>query len=319
MDRRKLGRSEIEISPMGLGCWAIGGPISTATGVAGGYGSVDDEESVRAVHKALDMGVNFLDTADSYGCGHSERLLARALKGKRESVVIATKFGNVFEEDTKIVTGRCGEPEYIRSACEASLKRLNTDYIDLYQLHIGNATNTDEILEVLEDLVSQGKIRWYGWSSDSEKNAAIFAKGKHCASIQHRLNVFDGIYEILDVCEANNMASINKGPLAKGILSGKYHKDSKLPENDGRHGWDFTTGAQAESLKKLDSVREILTSGGRTLVQGSLCWIWAKSKVTIPIPGFKTVAQIEENVGAIAFDPLSDDQMSEIDRILGRA
>src|SRR5262245_47256284 len=189
---RKLGRSGIEISPMGLGCWAIGGPFWTGT-TPHGWGEVDDEESIRAVHAGLELGINFYDTANVYGAGHSERVLARAFEGRRSQVVIATKFGNFFDESTRQITGSSAAPDDIRHACEDSLRRLNTDYIDLYQLHLGgyDVERAPEVRQTLESLVTAGKIRWYGWSTDDPERARIFAEGPHCAAIQQQINVLD--------------------------------------------------------------------------------------------------------------------------------
>ncbi len=164
---RQLGRSGIQVSAMGLGCWAIGGPF-WRDGQSHGWGQVDDDESIRAIHRALDLGVTFFDTADVYGCGHSERLLRRALAGRRDQVVIATKFGRVFDEQTRHILADDASPAYIRQACEASLRRLNTDYIDLYQLHLGDydLAQAGIVRDTLEELVAAGKIRYYGWSTD---------------------------------------------------------------------------------------------------------------------------------------------------------
>ncbi|MDP9374823.1 MAG: aldo/keto reductase, partial [Chloroflexota bacterium] len=173
---RRLGRSGVEVSALGLGCWAIGGQF-WRDGRPRGWGQVDDAESIRALGRALDLGVTFFDTADVYGCGHSERVLARALAGRRDRVVIATKFGNVFDEASRQAFGTDTSPGYVRRACEASLRRLNTDYIDLYQFHVGNC-GLDEALavrEALEGLVGEGKIRHYGWSTDRAENARLFA------------------------------------------------------------------------------------------------------------------------------------------------
>jgi aryl-alcohol dehydrogenase-like predicted oxidoreductase len=160
---RRLGRSGIEVSALGIGCWAIGGPIYR-DGKQSGWGEVDDNVSMRAIHRALEMGVTFLDTADIYGAGHSERVLAKALEGKRDQVVIATKFGNKFDEETRRAAGRDASPGYVRESCVASLRRLSTDRIDLYQLHIGDydTSKAAEVMGVLEELVVEGKIRSYG-------------------------------------------------------------------------------------------------------------------------------------------------------------
>jgi aryl-alcohol dehydrogenase-like predicted oxidoreductase len=313
METRVLGRSGITVSALGMGCWAIGGPFWRGDTPVG-WGDVNDEESKRSLERALDLGVTFFDTADVYGCGHSERIVGEVLAGRRNDVVIATKFGNVFDEQTKRITGYSGEPAFIRNACEASLRRLNTDYIDLYQFHKGDydLDRADEVVETLERLVEEGKIRAYGWSTDDPERAKAFARGEHCAAVQQRLNIFEGSEETLALCEAENLASINRGPLAMGLLTGKFNADSTLPANDVRKDWDFRHGPQAKRLRMLEELREVLTAGGRTLAQGALGWLWARSDVTVPIPGFKTVAQVEENAGALAFGPLSDTQMADI-------
>src|SRR3712207_4478929 len=214
---RILGRSGIEVSAVGMGCWAIGGPLWAGEQPLG-WGEVDDRESTRAIHRALDMGVTFFDTADVYGAGHSERIVGRALDGRRDRVVIATKFGNTFDEATRTGTGTDASPDYIRRACDASLQRLQTDYIDLYQFHIGNydPAEASVVRDVLEELVVAGKIRAYGWSTDDPERARIFAEGPHCSAIQQRLNIFEGNAETLAVCEALSLASVNRGPLGMG-------------------------------------------------------------------------------------------------------
>jgi len=313
MFTRKLGRSGIEVSALGMGCWAIGGPFWRGDRPIG-WGDVDDAESIRSVERALDLGVNFFDTSNVYGCGHSERILGQIFAGRREQVVIATKFGNIFDEQTRQVTGASGTPEDVRSACEASLRRLQTDYIDLYQFHLGDydPVEAEGVVETLERLVEEGKIRWYGWSTDDPMRAAVFAKHPHCAAIQQRLNIFEGSDETLAICEENNLASLDRGPLGMGLLTGKFNADSSLPANDVRTGWDFRAGEQAGRLEKLALLRDVLTSDGRSLAQAALGWLWARSQATIPIPGFKTVDQVEDNVGALAYGPLSSEQMDEI-------
>ncbi len=323
---RKLGRSGIEVSALGMGCWAIGGPF-WAGETPLGWGKVDDEESIRAIHAALDLGVNFFDTADVYGAGHSEEVLARAFTGRRAEVVIASKFSNVFDETTKHVSGTDASPAYIRQACEASLRRLNTEYIDLYQFH-DNGYPTDKaepVRETLEDLVKEGKIRAYGWSTDFADRAEVFAKGKNCTAIQLQLNVLDDNAAVIAVCEKHDLAAINRGPLAMGLLSGKYTANTKPSMDDVRGEkspeWMtyFKDGKPSpEWLSKMEAVREILTSDGRTLPQGALAWLWARSEQTIPIPGFRTVKQVEENCGALQFGLLTGNQMQEIETLLKR-
>jgi aryl-alcohol dehydrogenase-like predicted oxidoreductase len=317
MFTRTLGRSGIEVTALGLGCWAIGGPFYR-DGNPSGWGEVDDAESLRALHRAFDLGVTFFDTSDVYGCGHSERILGQAMQGKRDQLVIATKFGNVFDAESRQIIGASADPEYIRQACDASLQRLGTDYIDLYQFHLGSyeAEQANVVRDALEGLVAAGKIRSYGWSTDSPERAAVFAHGDNCTAIQQRLNLFEGNAEVLALCERENLASVNRGPLAMGLLTGKFDKSSQMPADDVRHGWDLQHGEQARRLDKLAQIREVLTGDGRTLAQAALGWLWARSPVTVPIPGFKTVAQVEENVAALEKGPLGEDQMREIERIV---
>ncbi|MBI5092410.1 MAG: aldo/keto reductase [Candidatus Hydrogenedentes bacterium] len=318
MMMRKLGRSGVSVSGIGLGCWAIGG-VTWRDGKPCGWAGADDTAAIAAIHEALERGVNFLDTADVYGCGHSERLIAKAIRGRRDKLILATKFGFPINEGDRTTSGERCEPEYIRSACDASLRRLETDHIDLYQFHLGGSSDGVAVRETLEQLVIEGKIRYYGWSTDQPDKARIFAEGKHCVAIQQHFNVVSGNEETLRVCEENGLASINRGPLGMGILTGKFTAETKFPPDDVRHSWDLAAGNIADHLKKFEAVRDILTTGGRTLSQGAICWLWARSPVTIPIPGFKNVAQVTDNAGALKFAPLAEDQMQEIDRLLSRA
>ncbi|MCD0447484.1 aldo/keto reductase [Glycomyces sp. A-F 0318] len=326
MMRRTLGRSGIEVSAIGMGCWAIGGPFHGADGEPHGWGEVDDEESVRTVHRALELGIDFFDTADVYGAGRSERVLARALAGRREQVVIATKWGNVFDEATKVSDGRGEDPAYLRRAVTASLRRLGTDYIDLYQLHLGDLAidRAADLLGTLEALVEEGKIRSYGWSTDDPGRADAWGgAGAHCTAIQHDFSLMHGSRpEVLEAAERHGLASVDRGPLAMGLLTGKYRADTRVGPGDVRGGgapWMvlFEDGRPApEYLARLDAVREVLTGGGRTLAQGALGWLWAVSDATVPIPGCRTVAQVEDNAGALEHGPLTQEQVEEVERLL---
>lgn len=325
--KRVLGRSGIEVSALGMGCWAIGGPF-WAGETPLGWGEVDDEESVRAIHAALDREVDFFDTANVYGAGHSERVLGRAIAGRRSRVVIATKFNALFDETTRQVTGADATPEGIRKACEESLRRLNTDYIDLYQFHDNDypAEKAAPVRETLESLVQEGKIRAYGWSTDFVDKAEVFAQGPKCTAIQLQLNVLDDNPAMIALCEVHNLAAINRGPLAMGLLTGKYTPATKISADDVRGQkspeWMkyFKDGKpNPEWMSMRNAILEILTSEGRTVAQGALAWNWARTPQTIPIPGFRTAKQVEENAGAMEFGPLTADQMSQIEGILKRA
>jgi aryl-alcohol dehydrogenase-like predicted oxidoreductase len=285
---------------------------------------VDDDESIRAIHTALDLGINFIDTANNYGAGHSEIVIGKALKGRRDQVVLATKFGSVFDKTQKIHYDKGDDfiitTEFIRSACEESLRRLQTDYIDLYQFHWGtyDESRSLDVRGTLEELVTEGKIRYFGWSTDHPHLAAIFAESENCTAIQHRVNVFSPADEMLILCEKHNLASINKSPLNSALLTGKFHENYEFDEDDGRKAVDWKSEALQKRLAQVEALREILGSDGRTMAQGALAWIWAHSEVTIPIPGFKTVKQVTENTRAMDFGPLSAEQMGQIDEILER-
>ena len=303
--RRALGRSGIDVSALGMGCWAIGGPFWDGE-IPLGWGEVDDDESIMAIHAAVDRGVNFFDTANVYGAGHSERVLGRAFSDRRSEVVIATKFNSVFDETTRQVTGSDATPQGIRKACEDSLRRLNTDYIDLYQFHDNGypAEQATPVRDTLEALVEEGKIRAYGWSTDFVERAEVFVQGTNCTAIQLQLNVLDDNSEMIALCEQNNQAAINRGPLAMGLLTGKYSPGTNIPADDvrGQKSPDwmkyFKDGKpNPEWMAKRDAIVDILTSEGRTVAQGAIAWLWARTPQTIPIPGFRMVEQVEENPG----------------------
>jgi len=321
MFTRVLGRSGIEVSATGMGCWAIGGPWWWSDGRAMGWSKVDDAESIRAIHAALDMGVSFFDTAANYGCGHSERILGQAISGRRDKVVIATKFGHAIDEETKIVDDSGDAlPGNIRRDCENSLRRLGTDYIDVYQLHAGSyeSDRAVAVRDLLEELVVDGRIRAYGWSTDHADRARVFAQGEHCASIQFRLSVFSDNPEMRALCDEFDVGSVNKKPLSSGILTGKFTTESTFPEDDFRHRFSLKEEGMVKMLRQVDELREVLTSGGRTLAQGAIAWIWARSERAVPIPGFKTVAQVQENARAMEFGPLNQDHMDAVETILKR-
>jgi aryl-alcohol dehydrogenase-like predicted oxidoreductase len=323
---RTLGRSGITVSALGLGCWAIGGPFWSGE-IPHGWGKVDDAESIRAIRRALELGVTFFDTANVYGAGHSERVLGQALGKDRDAVVIATKWGNTFDEHTRQTFEPDATPQHVGQAARASLQRLGTDHIDLYQLHINHLPTAQalDLIPALEQLVTEGLIRSYGWSTDSVERAEAFAAaGQHVSAVQFQANVLDPASEMTALCERLGLAGINRGPLAMGLLTGKFSgaDTPKLGTDDVRGRtpvWMtyFTNGVpNPEFVRRIAAVREVLTSGGRTLAQGALAWFWGKSPVLIPIPGFRTVSQVEENVGALARGPLSQAQVAEIAKLL---
>ena len=233
-----------------------GAGFRQTAGQALGWGPVDDAESRRAIDCALDCGIDFFDTVDAYGTGHSERVLGAALKGRREQAVIATKFGNTYDEATEELTGGDASPAYIRRACEASLRRLGTDWIDLYQLHLGDLPPEDAeaVAEALEGLCEAGLIRGYGWSTDDPARAALFAGRPRALAVQHAMNVLSPAPEMLALCRREGLAGIVRNPLAMGLLSGKYGAESRLPADDIRagppDGWPWPSARAAARRRR---------------------------------------------------------------------
>ena len=326
MLQRELGHSGIKVSALGMGCWAIGGPWDFLGGPAG-WGEVDDKESIAALHAAYDHGITFYDTAANYGAGHSERILTQAFADRRDKVYYATKFGYAVDGEAKQVSHYDDKPQKadivarLKDECEASLRRLNTDIIDLYQLHVNeyDPEMAAGVRDALEALVKEGKIRYYGWSTDYPERIEVFAQGEHCVAVQHNMNIVHDDPAILAMCDKYNLASINRGPLAMGMLTGKYNKDSKWAANDVRTNEWFRNFFMKQVLDNLPHIQDILTSNGRTLAQGALAWLWGRSEHTIPIPGIRTVAQADENAKAMDFGALTPAQMAEIEELVVRA
>jgi len=280
---RRLGKSNIEVSALGMGCFAIGGPFKNEDGNLFAYGNVKDEESIETIHKALEAGVNFFDTAEAYGHGHSEEILGEALKKRRDEVV----------------------------------NRLQTDYIDIYQLHNARQDPTSALLirDCLEELVDEGKIRYYGWSTDDPNRVEQFAKSKHCTTIQYVLTITRINTPIAKLCEENNLAGIIRSPFASGTLTGKYTRETKRSSDHMLSKVDFNTERYIKTFQLLDYLKKFLMEHGRTLVQGILGYIWAKDERAIPIPGVKTVNQITENVKSLELGPISQQVKDQIDSI----
>lgn len=293
-------------------------------GQPGYYGDVDDGESIRAIHAALDAGVTLFDTADCYGAGHSEQVLGRALAQRRSEVVIATKFGNRFDPATRHVDGEDVTPGYIRQACQASLARLGTEVIDVYLIHCWtvSAAAADDAMAALESLCDEGLIRTYGWSTDDLAQVERLVGAPRFGAMQIEANVFNPGGPALELCARRNWGALARSPLAMGLLSGRYDANSRFSTESVRGGgqpWvKFFRDAQPapEYLHQLDAVRELLQSGGRTLVQGALAYLWGRSPIVVPIPGFRNAAQARENAAAMEAGPLAASQVAEIDHLL---
>jgi aryl-alcohol dehydrogenase-like predicted oxidoreductase len=317
MENRRLGRSGVKVSPLGLGTARLAG-LGWREDIASQVSSQAIGDAVRQIQAAVDLGVTFFDTADNYGQGLSERILGEALRGRRGGVVVATKFGEDPMPDQEAPWSL--EAGIVEQKCEASLRRLGVECIDLYLLHRRDypLERAPALMEVLEDLVRSGKIRYYGWSTDDVERARLFAGGEHCIAIEHRLNVFIDNAAMLDLCREQDLASLNRVPLLMGVLAGRWSPETKLEEGDPRAQWFDDEGF----LKLLDCAQQIepyLTREGRSYVQGALGWIWARSPLTIPLPGFRNMAQMQALVQAQQFGPLPIEVMQAIAERVERA
>jgi aryl-alcohol dehydrogenase-like predicted oxidoreductase len=313
------------IPRLGLGCWAIGGPW-TAGGAPVGWGEVDDAESIRAIHAAVDAGLRFFDTAQAYGAGHSERVLGEALQGHPD-VKVATKVGYAIDPARRELTGPDSSPAAIRSSIDASLQRLRRPRIDLVLLHLNALPVADAaaVFDTLDGLRDAGKIAAYGWSTDFPDRAAAFAARPGMVAIEHAMNVFFRADALMPVIEQHGLISINRSPLAMGVLGGKVGADTRFSPNDLRSrtvDWMayYKDGAiDPDYARQLAAVRELLQTGGRTLAQGAIGWLWSRSAVALPIPGFRTVTQVQDLAGALEKGALPGAVMAEIEAVIQRA
>jgi aryl-alcohol dehydrogenase-like predicted oxidoreductase len=314
----------MEIPALGLGCWAIGGPFYSGETPLG-WGEVDDRQSIMAIHRAADLGIRFFDTAQAYGTGHSEAVLGQALKARLD-VLVGTKIGVGIDANSKQLTGNDISPSAIEASIDASLKRLQRERIDLVHLHLNSlpVIDAEAVFDTLDKLKARGKIDAYGWSTDYPDRAAAVALRPGFVSVQHSMNVFFKAFALMPVIEQNKLLSINRSPLAMGLLSGKYAPGIAMDKNDIRSqtmDWMsyFKDGTVApDYARQLNAVRELLKTDGRTLVQGAIGWLWARSDRTLPIPGFRTAEQVDDLAGALEMGPLPKSVMSEIERVIIR-
>lgn len=290
MKTRPFGSTGLNVSEIGFGAWAIGG-----NQFGNSYGPTEDAESLRALQTALDLGCTFFDTADCYGQGHSEELLGKALKGVRQNVVIATKGGSDFYHTP---TRLNFTESHLIFAVEESLKRLQTDTIDLYQLHNPpfSLIQSGHLFEPLEKLKAQGKIRFYGLSIHAPQEGLMALKIGKPASIQVVYNYLrrDAAEELFPRAIAEGVAIIAREPLANGFLTGKYSKDSIFPVGDIRHQWP--SKYQSQLIHQIEEFSKIVSGGPFSRAQTALRFVLAQPAVSVVIPGCKTAAQTEENL-----------------------
>lgn len=313
-----------EIAPLGMGCWPIGGPMFSGNQSLG-YSNAEDSMSIRTIHAALDGGITLFDTAAAYGAGHSERLLAQAL-AHRPDALIVTKIGIGIDEARKQLSFDPPEPADVLPAIEGCLRRLNRDRIDLLLLHPNETPIADaaHLFDAMETARRAGKIRAFGWSTDYSDRAVAMAEREGFVAIEHAMNVFFDAQQIQDTARSHGLATLLRSPLAMGLLTGKYGATQQLSKDDIRASGEswmeyFTDGkANPDFLQRLAAVRDLLTSEGRSLVQGALAWIWGKDPTNIPIPGARTERQIAEIARALVHGPLPAATMTEIETLLER-
>lgn len=311
MRSRPLGRTGLQVSEVGFGAWAIGGNDH-----GNSYGPTDDRESIAAARRAVELGVNFFDTADVYGWGHSEDLLGEALQDHRDEVYLATKVGGDFYHGGVRMNF---DPGYVAFALDRSLKRLRTDCVDLYQLHNPPAEMMADpaTYVVLEALKSENKIAHYGVSVHEPTEALLCLESGKPEVLQVPFSLFrqDWINEFLAEARRSGVGVIAREPLGNGFLTGKIHPDAKFPQGDIRHHWPpAMISARATAASHLS----FLARPDRTLAQAALQFVLGFPEISVTIPGAKTVAQVEENVAATNAPSLTETEIREARTLYGK-
>jgi aryl-alcohol dehydrogenase-like predicted oxidoreductase len=310
MKRRKLGANGPEVSEIGLGCM----------GMSEFYGPSEKERSVSVVHRALDLGIDFLDTADMYGVGKNEELVGRALKGRRDHAVLATKFGNVRGADGAFL-GVNGKPEYVKSACESSLRRLGVGTIDLYYQHrVDPDVPIEDTVGAMADLVREGKVRWLGLSEAAPETIRRAHAVHPIAALQTEYSLWsrEPEEELLDLCAELGIAFVAYSPLGRGFLTGAIRSVEDLAPDDRRRMFPRFQGENfGKNLKLVDAVREMAREKGCSAAQLALAWVLARDERAVTIPGTRSIERLEENAAAADLE-LAREDLDRLDRIAPR-
>jgi aryl-alcohol dehydrogenase-like predicted oxidoreductase len=301
METRKLGREGLEVSAIGLGCM----------GMSEFYGERDDAESIATLHRSIGLGMTFLDTADMYGPFTNEKLVGKAIAGRRDQVVLATKFGNERSEEGAFL-GVNGKPAYVRACCDASIQRLGVDHIDLYYQHrVDKGTPIEETVGAMADLVRAGKVRYLGLSEASPSTLRRAMKVHPISALQTEYSIFepDVEQEILATCRELGIGFVAYSPLGRGLLTGTITSASQLSKDDSRAQRfpRFQGENLAQNLRVVDIIREVAAQKGAPPAQIALAWLLHQGKDIVPIPGTKRRKWLEQNAGALSIALSAED------------
>ncbi|GBD92881.1 general stress protein 69 [bacterium BMS3Abin05] len=310
MQTRQLGKDGPFLTEIGFGAWAIGGPWSW------GWGRQDDADSIAAIHRALDLGINWIDTAAIYGLGHSEEVVAKAVEGRRDDVFIATKCGLVWDDRENVKNNL--QPESIRKEAEASLRRLKTDVIDLYQIHWPDPNaSVAKAWETMAQLKAEGKVRYIGVSNFDVPLLKKCLKIAPVQSLQPPYNLLKRKVEsdILPFCRENDIGVLVYSPMASGLLTGKFDPNRLAPDDWRRKSADFKEPGLSKRLDFVEKLRPIAEKHGKTVGNLAIAWTLMNPAVTSAIVGARTAQQVEENVQAADWR-LTAEELREIDQLL---
>ena len=300
MQLRNIGHSTLKVSALGLGCM----------GMSEFYGPQREEESIATIHRALDLGVNFLDTADAYGRGDNEKLVGRAVKGRRDQVVLATKFGNMRDEEGRFL-GINGRPEYVRQACEASLRRLQREMIDLYYQHrVDRTVPIEETVGAMSRLVEEGKVRFLGLSEAAPSTIRRAHSTHPISALQTEYSLWsrDPEEQILPLCKELGITFVAYSPLGRGFLTGRFERPEDLAPDDWRRNSPRFQGENfARNLELVRRVEQIAAKKGAKPSQLTLAWVLEQGEGIVPIPGTASRAHLEENLAALKLSLTSHD------------